>query len=222
MKKVRCFHSHLRLLYNEGNRIFEDIRPLSNGLQALEYAYSRSSSASLTHLHRIFTSTYGILFFGTPHLGSAHASTLASLTKMLSLSLPRKALSPSSTLISTLREDSETLQLINDAFAPLMSRFRIFFLWEQLPTDLKYTWSRIVEESSAAPMMIGGVERAGIEADHRDMVRFTKAEEAGFRTVVAAIRRYTEDAPRLIAERYRLAGEAAERARMAEAKELLA
>ena len=202
-------------------RLYKDANSLSNGSQALEYAYSRASSASLTHLHCLFTSTYGILFFGTPHLGSAHASTLAFLTKILSLSLPRKALSPSSTLISALREDSETLQLINDGFAPLLSRLRVFFLWEQLPTDLKYTWSKIVEESSAAPMMIGGVERAGIGADHRDMVRFTEAGDAGFRTVVAAIRRYAEDAPRVITERHRFAREEAERRRMAEARELL-
>ena len=189
-----------------------------NASQALEYAQSR---ISLSHLHRIFTSTYGILFFGTPHLGSAHASPLTALTKLLSLSLPRKALSPSSCLISALREDSETLQLINDAFAPLMSRFRIFFLWEQLPMNLKYTRSLIVEESSAAPMMLGDVERAGIGADHRDMVRFTNEREAGFRIVVAALRRYTEDAPKVIAERHRLAEKEIEDIMMAKAKEML-
>lgn len=87
--------------------------------------------------------------------------------------------------------------------------------------NLKYTRSLIVEESSAAPMMLGDVERAGIGADHRDMVRFTNEREAGFRIVVAALRRYTEDAPKVIAERHRLAEKEIEDIMMAKAKEML-
>lgn len=86
---------------------------------------------------------------------------------------------------------------------------------------MKYTRGVIVEERSAAPMMMGDVERAGISTDHRGMVRFVDSDDAGFKMVVAAIRRYAEAAPKVVADRHLHAEEEAERARMAEARELL-
>ena len=146
---------------------------------------------------------------------------LSTLTKMTSLAIPRKLFTSSSSLTSALKEDSETLQNVNDQFSPLMARLKIFFLWEQKPIDLKYTKDYIVEESSAAPMMIAGVERAGIMEDHRGMCRFRSDKEQGFRTVVAALKRYIAEAPGTILERHERAEETAWKGRLDEAKDLV-
>ena len=87
-----------------------------------------------------------------------------------------------------------------------MRNFHIFFLWEQERTDLKYTRDYIVDESSAAPIL-DETERAGIAADHRGMCKFEGKDEAGFRTVVAAVRRWTVEAGTVVAARCERAGE---------------
>jgi len=154
----------------------------------------------IAHIHSIYTCTYGILFFGTPHSGSRKAHLLASVQKIASLSIPRKVLDTDSSLLRALEEDSEVLQNITDQFAPLMNRFRIFFFWEQERTDLKYTKDYIVDEASAAPIL-DNTERSGIAADHRNMCKFEGKDSPGFKTVVAALKRYSLDAPRTIVSR---------------------
>jgi hypothetical protein len=125
-----------------------------------------------------------------------------------------------SQLVNALEEDSETLQNITDQFAPLMSHFRIFFFWEQEKTDLKYTKEYIVDETSAAPIL-DNTERCSIAADHRGMCKFERGSDQGFRTVVAALRRYAQEAPEIIRSRWiKTAGNLSEN-RQQEAMEML-
>lgn len=112
------------------------------------------------------------------------------------------SLSVEKDLLSALEEGSETLQDISDQFCPLMTRFRIFFFWEQEKSDLTALNRKdyIVTEASAAPI-IDATERCGIAADHSSMCKFTKPSDQGFRDVMAALKRYVRDAPTLIAQR---------------------
>ena len=164
------------------------------------------TAAKIAHLHSIYTCTYGILFFGTPHSGSRKAQLAASLQKLASLTTPKKFLETDSSLLRALEEDSEILQNITDQFAPLMTRFHIFFFWEQERTDLKYTKDYIVDETSAAPIL-DNTERSGIGADHQNMCKFETKDSAGFRTVIAALKRYSQDAPKVVSTRNIRAGE---------------
>lgn len=59
----------------------------------------------------------------------------------------------------------------------------------------------IVEEDSAAPY-IEGVQRAGIEADHREMCKFGSVESPGYEVVAEALIRYTQEAPDRISQRW--------------------
>ena len=128
------------------------------------------------------------------------------MTSLASLALPSAAISLSTTLTRTLESESEALQEATAAFVPLMSRFCIFFFWEQHKTDLKYKRDYIVDEPSAAPML-DNTERCGIAADHREMCRFGSCEDQGFRTVVEALMRYARRAPEVVAGRCRRARE---------------
>lgn len=160
------------------------------------------------------------MFFGTPHNGSNKTRLLGSLQKLASLALPKATAQFESSLLDALEEDSETLQNITDQFTPLMYNFRIFFFWEQEKTDLKYTKDYIVEETSAAPVM-DNTERSGIAADHRGMVKFHANTEQGFRTTVAALRRYYQMAPQVIQGRLIQSAEILSERRRFEAMEML-
>ncbi|KAJ9655480.1 hypothetical protein H2198_005666 [Neophaeococcomyces mojaviensis] len=128
----------------------------------------------------------------------------------------------SSRLITGVKEDSETLQDINDQFCPLMSRFRCFFFWEQEKTLLKSTSKRdyIVPETSAAPIL-DNTERCGIAADHANMCRFNSPKCQGFRDIVSALRRYRQEAPAVVAARVKRSEQILLQQRHDEAMELI-
>ena len=166
--------------------------------QALAYA-AGLTAPHVAHLHSIYTCTFGVVFSGTPHHGADRVRLLGKIQRLVSLTTPKAFIQVESSLVNALEVDSETLQNITDQFIPLMSNFRIFF-WEQEKTDLKYTKDYIVEERSAAPML-ANTERSGMPADHCGMCRFGDNTAVGFRTVVAALRRYCEEAPDMIRDR---------------------
>ncbi|KIX06512.1 uncharacterized protein Z518_04488 [Rhinocladiella mackenziei CBS 650.93] len=116
--------------------------------RALVYSESRTSP-STSHLHSIFTCTYSILFFGTPHHGTGKARLLGNLQQIAATIIPKRILHTESNLVKALEEESETLQKITDHSVALMTRFRALFLWEQDRTAILNDY--VVEESGAAP-----------------------------------------------------------------------
>ncbi|KAI9650182.1 hypothetical protein NHQ30_000195 [Ciborinia camelliae] len=154
-----------------------------------------------------------------------HAHTLvaelyADREKLANLTMPRKLCQNESTLVSALREESETLQNITDHFVPMMKNFSICFFWEQQQTDLKYTKDYIVEETSAAPVF-DDTERAGIASDHSGMVKFEKNTSPGFRLVASILCRYCRDAPPVVKRKWATTQKALSERRQAEALEAL-
>lgn len=77
-----------------------------------------------------------------------------------------------------------------------------------------------MDEPSAAPIL-DSTERSGIAADHRGMCKFEKSSDQGFRTVVAALRRYSGQAAEVIRMRTEKAMGEIEANIWAEATELL-
>lgn len=169
--------------------------------KALAYSSTRTSK-HLAHLYSIFASTYAILFFGTPHHGIDKGSWLATARGKYPLAQARPQ--KNSQLLMAIEKDSETLQAITDQFTPLLKQFHIFFFWEENETRLEDGTSYIVEESSAAPI-IDNTERAGICANHSQMVRFSGRHTSSYRTVVEALVRYCRNAPSIISRRWQQA-----------------
>ena len=186
--------------------------------KALAYSASRTS-AQVAHLNTVFVSTYGILFFGTPHNYTDTTSWLELVSTQSSHVRPHTTDPFCDQSRSTLKRNSETLELITDQFAPLMKSFHVFFFWEEVPTSFGQGSGFIVEESSAAPIL-DNTERSGINATYSSMVKFSNTNSSSYRTVIEALRRYCRQAPRVIAHRSERALAALARARSNEAFEL--
>lgn len=215
-------HAHTLVANLEGDRNIEECshRPIifvCHGLggiivkKALAYSASRTS-AQVTHLYTIFVSTYGILFFGTPH----KSTDIAGWLKLES--------TKSSPALST-QDDGHFnsaihgLENITDHFAPLMKNFHLFFFWEEVRTKIGHELMFLVEQSSAAPI-VDNTERSGIYATHSDMIRFSNSNSSSYRTVVSALIRYSLDAPKVIARRWEVAKTSLAKERANEAFEI--
>ena len=158
-------------------------------------AFSNTSRAKqVEHRRSIFTSTYAILFLGTPHHGMEVAALEAD-------AIHKPTSSPSEFALS-LSRGSQILQDIHDQFSPLSKRFSMYLFWEQLKSDFGSSQSYIVSEESAAPPW-DNVERAGIYATHSGISKFTSAEESGFKLILSACLRYSRKAPGIIQGRWR-------------------
>jgi hypothetical protein len=184
--------------------------------KALAYSSTRTSK-HVAHLQSIFTSTFAILFFGTPHNGTHHGNWFVAPDAGVMQGSAESQ--DKSQLLSAVEKDSEALQMISDHFAPLMKQFHIFFFWEQLPTRFGNRTQVVVEESSAAPI-IDDTERCGIPATHANMTKFPDPRNSSFRIVIEALVRYCHDAPLVIARRWEQALDLLARTRSNEAAEL--
>jgi hypothetical protein len=155
-------------------------------------ALALASSRDLQHQRSIYTSTYGIIFLGTPHNGFSKATILAQ---------DYVDSGPSHFMLSLLKS-SELLNEINDQFAPLMKQFAIFNFWEELPMESKAGDYYIVEQDSAAPAW-DDVEKCGMVATHATMTRFATMSDPRFRPLLEAISRYVKNAPTVIRQRWK-------------------
>jgi len=187
--------------------------------RALAYSASRTSKL-VQHLHSIYVSTFAILFLGTPHDGANKVKLASVARRMISVLTPSKVVDTEGRLLEALEEGSEVLQNITDMFVPLMKNFRIFFFWEQEKTNIGTKYEYVVEESSAAPIL-DNTERAGLPYDHENMCKFESRTSPGYRLVVAALIRYSKEAPEVISSRWKHAMEMLKSKRLQEADELL-
>lgn len=91
------------------------------------------------HHKAISLSTYGILFFGTPHQGGNDVSWGKRLVEIASVYLHTN-----STVLSHLERDSEWLQTQLEQYKPISTEIFTIFCFESYPTPLKVGISRIV------------------------------------------------------------------------------
>ncbi|KAL8753800.1 MAG: hypothetical protein Q9184_005311 [Pyrenodesmia sp. 2 TL-2023] len=155
----------------------------------------------VSHLRSIFVSTFGILFLGTPHLGSDVAKWRSWLNTMYNAHCLSPLVEDESYLIHALTTGSETLQTIERDFVQLASRFHIYYFHEGKPTDLGGTLLYIVDEISASPVL-SDVERATIQQDHAHMCKFANLSSPGFDLVTEGIQRYASQATSIIRSRW--------------------
>jgi len=130
------------------------------------------------HLEAIFDSVVGIIFLGTPHRGSWIADWATIPASALGLMK-----STNKSLLRILETSDQFLESIQVDFWSMVRglreggrrRFEVTCFFEQLPLPLVGT---VVSKDSAT---IEGYNSFSIYANHRDMTKFTSAEDTGFR-----------------------------------------
>lgn len=91
----------------------------------------------LEDLRSIFVSTFGLVFLGTPHVGSDAATWGLILQAMSDAVIPKRFFDSESVLLKTLKKDNETLANINSHFLDIYQRFEIHMVRENQKTDIK-------------------------------------------------------------------------------------
>jgi hypothetical protein len=90
-----------------------------------------STTSHLVHRRSIKLSTYGVMFFGTPHMGANGAEFQASITKIC-----RIFVSGNSKLLRTLTQGSDHLRLLSELYLPISQDFKTIFFYEEYKTPL--------------------------------------------------------------------------------------
>lgn len=139
-----------------------------------------------TRLRAIFESTKGLAFMGTPHDGSwtrDWANIRASDLGVLK--------STNRSLLEILETDDEYLQSVQDHFWSLIQEkptdgcgLEITCFFEELPLP------GVVELVPKKSATLGNQDPIGIHANHCDMVRFSSADEHGFKKLLESLIRW--------------------------------
>ncbi|KAL7621867.1 hypothetical protein AAE478_007367 [Parahypoxylon ruwenzoriense] len=151
----------------------------------------RSSRCRLgqAHLHGIFESTSGIIFFGTPHAGADPRSVLHRIAER---AIKAAGFSVNEQIVSTLLPSAERLKELRDEFGPTAQEqnWAIHSFQEQIGVRLLNN-HKVVDDTSSylnAPA-IEVTEHIG--RDHMGMCRFTGIHDVEYKKVAAALHRMT-------------------------------
>ncbi|PGH16459.1 hypothetical protein AJ79_01790 [Helicocarpus griseus UAMH5409] len=175
---------------------------------------STSTSAKQAHLHSIVTSTFGLIFFGTPHEGVEKGKWY-----LLSRGL-KGILKDQSQLVSAIEKNAETLQNVTEQFTPLLHQFYIHNFWETVETARGMSKGYIVSSTSAAPAW-EDTGRSGLPSTHSGMCKFNDRNEPGYRVVRGILQRYVAKAGLVIPARLAKAKQYLQSRRQYEATEIL-
>jgi hypothetical protein len=142
-------------------------------------------------LRSIYTSTYGVMFLGTPHNAEDPARWRLMLQAISSASMPQKAIDQSH-ILKARTSNTQTLQDINLKFLNIYpNRFKVCMVLERIGTDLKGTRSLIVDEVVAGPRL-PDVEYFEIEATHLAMCKFGSDNLPGYSNVSHTLKSWVQ------------------------------
>lgn len=145
-----------------------------------------SSATSKTQLGEILRQTAGVCFLGTPHRGARIASWGKLALDMSKVFLRQ----PNTDLMHALKENSEMLQYISQEFSRLLVErsFHIYSFREEYP----YHGVMIVDDYSSS-VGDGMEDCSTIPSNHRDMTKFSSAENTGFVRISAILERWESE-----------------------------
>ncbi|KAF2705193.1 hypothetical protein K504DRAFT_388600, partial [Pleomassaria siparia CBS 279.74] len=127
----------------------------------------------------IKTSTYGIMFMGTPHQGGSGVP----LGKLL-VNVASVFVAADDRLLKHLERDSETLQQQLGQYGQISGEFMTKFAYEVYKTPVAWGSSiMVVPRASAVLPGAADAEPIAIHTDHINMVKFTSKEDNGYETV---------------------------------------
>ncbi|KAH7123364.1 hypothetical protein B0J13DRAFT_531482 [Dactylonectria estremocensis] len=151
----------------------------------------RRSSGCLsaqTHLHGIFRTTIGIVFFGTPHGGANPHGFLVHIAKKFFKAIGYEA---NESIINALLPNSERLRELTDCFGTMAEQRKWIIHSFQELDRVKLLRQKVVEDE-ASRLNIPAIEvTEHICDDHMGMSKFADINDPEFKKVAAALRRIT-------------------------------
>ncbi|KAF2999061.1 hypothetical protein E8E14_002825 [Neopestalotiopsis sp. 37M] len=133
-------------------------------------------------------STMGIVFMGTPHLGSDAADMATVVLNALSVFMRTDT-----KMLDHLKQESSQLDLQRSQFAELKDGIRILYCFESLETHTLMNKTKLIVPKRSAVIQDGTAEELSIRADHRGMVRFLDEGDSAYASLVDRIRIWKQD-----------------------------
>ncbi|KAF2434895.1 hypothetical protein EJ08DRAFT_581701, partial [Tothia fuscella] len=201
-------------LYDHAGQLVSDLCLERRLTKALIHSDAARKGALEEH-RSIKSSTYGIMFMGTPHQGGSGVQ----LSKLL-VNVASVFVAADDRLIKHLEQDSEWLQQQLGQYNPVSSDFITKFAYEEYKTPtvlghsilvcscLLLSWNakrliaQVVPKASAVVPGAVDAEPIAIHADHINMAKFASREDNGYRTVSGHLRLMAESAGDAIALRW--------------------
>ncbi|EFE44249.1 LipA and NB-ARC domain protein [Trichophyton verrucosum HKI 0517] len=169
----------------------QDLRCICETLLA-EIADLRTNALSIRTVDArtaIQDATYGILFLATPNDGSDLATTGRAIAKFATMISP---LNPAQNLLDILRVDSNTLLEIREDFLQRVPKLHIVSFYELYSTSFGLFNTHIIKRRSAR-LLVPGEVNINLYADHRNICRFSSADDRNFRPVVSQLIQFYQD-----------------------------
>ncbi|PVF91312.1 hypothetical protein CPB86DRAFT_820593, partial [Serendipita vermifera] len=146
----------------------------------------------------IKVSTYGILFFGTPHSGANNVELAQWMGKLLSIYM-----FTDDTILRDLNRDSTELQSIQTFYLGASERIKSVFFYEVLPTPLVKGVAEVIVPRGLA--IIEGDRNAkvvGLHGDHCEIVKYEEKDNNDYHKVIGHLSDLVGEAPGEVAKNW--------------------
>ncbi|PVF97062.1 hypothetical protein CPB86DRAFT_707945 [Serendipita vermifera] len=140
---------------------------------------------------QIKVSTYGILFFGTPHSGANRVGLARSVGKLLSVYM-----FTDDSMLNDLDHNSNQLENIQTFYLDASKRIKSIFFYETDPTPMVSGIAElIVPRQSASIEGDRNAKVVPLHGNHRQLVKFERKDEENYRKVVDYLSKLVKEAP---------------------------
>lgn len=181
----------------EGERRAEPLRPMifvvhSLGGIVVKEMLRRSSGCSggQAHLNQIFSSTKGIIFFGTPHGGADPRGLIHHIAEKLIRAI---GVTFNKQVVNTLLPSSERLKELRDEFGPLADGQQwLIHSFQEQHGVAALGGAKVVEDISSYVNLPSREVTEHIERNHMEMCRFAEKTDPEYKKFIRALLRVVE------------------------------